>query len=209
MTFYDNRDTSFGKIPHGWYHGNKFFNKRSKILTSSDRDILVFLTAHIWRLKKPHMDYPLSGLLCRHYKKGLLIAHIDERTIAERTGYNRSTIIASIDKLEDYGALIKLSGRKGKGFSNAYILGFESKDHDQRGKDKRVELLFSISPILKSGEKIPVEIQDFIRNNYNQDHKALFLRPVPPFNEYLLPLIFNPKSRLEHEQDDEIKLRAV
>ena len=209
MSFYDNKDTSFGKIPHGWYHENKFFNKRSKILTHADRDILIFLTARIWRLERPHKDYPLSRLLSRLYNNGLLIAHIGQRDIVERTGYNRSTVIASIDKLEDYGAVIKLSGRKGKGFSNAYILGFENKDKDQAGKDKRVELLFSISPILKAGEKVPVEIRNFIRDNYNKDRKALFQKPVPPFDEYLMPLLFSPKSNLVSKQDDEIKLRKV
>jgi hypothetical protein len=88
-------------------------------------------------------------------------------------------------------------------------MGFKRKDKDDYGKEKTVELLFSISPILKAGEKIPIEIQDFIRDNYQKDHKALFQNPVPPFDDYLLPLIFNPKSKLLSKQDDEIKMRKV
>ena len=210
MSFYDNKDTSFGKIPHGWYNNNKFFNRRSKILTNADRDVLTCLTILIWRLERPHKDYPLSKLLCNLYQNmDLLVAHIGQREIEKKTGYNRSTIIASIDKLEDYGAVIKVSGRKGKGFSNAYFMGFKRKDKDDYGKEKNVELLFSISPILKAGEKIPIEIQDFIRDNYQKDHKALFQNPVPPFDDYLLPLLFNPKSKLLSKQDDEIKMRKV
>ena len=210
MSFYSNKDTSFGKIPHGWYNNNKFFNRRSKILTNADRDVLTCLTILIWRLERPYKDYPLSKLLCNLYQNmDLLVAHIGQREIGEKTGYNRSTIIASIDKLEDYGAVIKVSGRKGKGFSNAYFMGFKRKDKDDYGKEKIVELLFSISPILKAGEKIPIEIQDFIRDNYQKDRKALFQNPVPPFDDYLLPLIFNPKSKLLSKQDDEIKMCKV
>ncbi len=210
MSFYSNKDTSFGKIPRGWYNNNKFFNRRSKILTNADRDVLTCLTILIWRLERPNKDYPLSKLLCYLYQNmDLLVAHIGQREIGEKTGYNRSTIIASIDKLEDYGAVIKVSGRKGKGFSNAYFMGFKRKDKDDYGKEKNVELLFSISPILKAGEKIPIEIQDFIRDNYQKDRKALFQNPVPPFDDYLISLLFNPKSKLLSKQDDEIKMRKV
>lgn len=210
MSFYSNNDTSFGKIPHGWYNNNKFFNKRSKILTNADRDVLTCLTTLIWRLERPHKDYPLSKLLCHLYQNmDLLVAHIGQREIEKKTGYNRSTIIASIDKLEDYGAVIKVSGKKGKGFSNAYFMGFKRTDKDRNGKEKNVELLFSISPILKAGEKIPTEIRDFIRDNYQKDRKALFQNPVPPFDDYLLPLLFDPKSKLISKQDGEIKMRKV
>ena len=210
MSFYSNKDTSFGKIPHGWYNNNKFFNRRSKILTSADRDILTCLTTHIWRLEKSHKDYPGSKILCNLYNKmDLLIARMSQRDIQSKTGFNRSTIIASIDKLEVYGAVIKVSGRKGKGFSNAYFMGFKQKDKDEYGKEKIVELLFSISPVLKAGEKIPIEIRDFIRDNYQKDRKALLQNPVPPFDDYLLPLLFDPKSKLVSKQDGEIKMRKV
>ena len=210
MSFYNNKDTSFGKIPHGWYNNNKFFNRRSKILTNADRDVLTCLTTLIWRLERPHKDYPLSKLLCNLYQNmDLLIAHIGQREIEKKTGYNRSTIISSIDKLEDYGAVIKVSGRKGKGFSNAYFMGFKRMDKDEYGKEKNIELLFSISPILKAGEKIPIEIRDFIRENYQKDRKALFQNPVPPFDDYLLRLLFDPKSKLVSKKDSEIKMRKV
>ena len=210
MSFYNNKDTSFGKIPHGWYNNNKFFNRRSKILTNADRDVLACLTTLIWRLERPHKDYPLSKLLCKLYQNmDLLVAHIGQREIEQKTGYNRSTIIASIDKLEDYGAVIKVSGRKGKGFSNAYFMGFKRMDKDEYGKEKNIELLFSISPILKAGEKIPIEIRDFIRENYQKDRKALFQNPVPPFDDYLLRLLFDPKSKLVSKKDSEIKMRKV
>jgi len=210
MSFYNNKDTSFGKIPHGWYNNNEFFNRRSKILTNADRDVMTCLTAHIWRLERPHKDYPGSRILSNLYSKmDLLIARMSQRDIQNRTGLNRSTIIASIDKLEDYGAVIKVSGRKGKGFSNAYFMGFKRTDKDANGKEKNVELLFSISPILKAGEKIPAEIQDFIRDNYQKDRKALFQNPVPSFDDYLLLLLFDPKSKLVSRQDEEIKMRKV
>ena len=212
MSFYSNKDTAFGKIPHGWYNNNKFFNKRSKILTDADRNILTCLTVHIWRLKKPNADYPISKLLCNLYtNKGLLITMLDQRTIAEKTGYNRSTIIACIDKLEVYGAVVKLSGnnRKGKRLSNVYFMGLEAKDKDQGGKRKRVELLFSNSHLLKAGEKIPIEICDFIRENYNKDTRSFLLNPVPPFKESLPFLLFNKNSSLHTEEDSRIKMRRV
>ena len=198
------------KNPTWLVQQQQILNRRSKILTNADRDVLTCLTAHIWRLEKPHKDYPGSKILCNLYNnKDLLVARMSQRDIQNKTGFNRSTIIASIDKLEDYGAVIKVSGRKGKGFSNAYFMGFKQKDKDDYGKEKIVELLFSISPVLKAGEKIPIEIRDFIRDNYEKDHKALFQNPVPPFDDYLFPLLFNPKSKVLSKQDDEIKMRKV
>lgn len=140
-----------------------------------------------------------------------MITMLDQRTIAEKTGYNRSTIIACIDKLEVYGAVVKLSGnnRKGKRLSNVYFMGLEAKDKDQVGKRKRVELLFSNSHLLKAGEKIPIEICDFIRENYNKDTRSLLLNPVPPFKENLQFLLFNKNSSLHTEEDSGIKMRRV
>lgn len=200
----DFNDNHFGKIPHGWFDDNAFI----KGITRSERWILVCLASYIWRSEKVDPNYDIDKKLVRLYKdNGLLMTLISERTVAEKCYLNRSTICDAIDKFDDVGALIKIPGRKGKGFSNLYIMGLEKRTSDKNGRGiKKHEFLFSDSPILRAGGRIPDDVKDFLRSNYSQKTEVLRLTNLPGFNKRLFALIFRSDSPLIPRRDQELRM---
>jgi hypothetical protein len=193
----------FGKIPHGWFDENTFISS----LTPAERWIMVCLASYIWRSEKAYPEYEIDGKLVRLYKEnGLLMTLMSERTIATKCGHNRSTVCDAIDKFEDIGAVVRVPGRKGKGFSNLYIMGLVRMARDKSGRVTREdECLFSNSPVLRAGGKIPDDVKDFIRCNYSQRMEVLRLTKLPGFNRALHPLIFGNDSPLIPRRDQDLE----
>jgi hypothetical protein len=187
-------DNHFGKIPHGWFDDNEFIRS----LTPSERWILVCLVSYIWRSEKEDPDYEIDKKLVRLYRdNGLLITLMSERTIATKCGHNRSTVCGAIDKFDDRGALIKVPGRKGKGFSNLYIMGLVGMRKEKDGRvSRKEENLFSNSPVLRAGGRIPDDVKDFIRSNYMQKRDVLRLTKLPGYDRVILSLLFKNSSPL-------------
>jgi hypothetical protein len=187
-------DNHFGKIPHGWFDENEFMCS----LTPAERWIMVCLASYIWRSEKADPEYEIDKKLVRLYRdNGLLITLMSERTIAEKWGHNRSTVCGAIDRFDDMGALIKVPGKKGKGFSNLYIMGLARITKDKSGRvSKKEEQLFSNSPVLRAGGRIPDDVKDFLRSNYAQRVEVLRSTNLPGFNRPVFPLIFRSDSPL-------------
>jgi hypothetical protein len=187
-------DNHFGKIPHGWFDDNEFIRR----LTPIERWIMVCLASYIWRSEKADPDYEIDKKLVRLYRdNGLLITLMSERTIATKCGHNRSTVCGAIDKFDDLGALIRVPGRKGKGFSNLYIMGLVGMHKEKDGRvSRKDERLFSDSPVLRPGGKIPEDVKDFIRSNFMQKCHVLRLTKLPGYNRQIFPLIFESNSPL-------------
>jgi hypothetical protein len=116
---------------------------------------------------------------------------MSERTIADKCGLNRSTVCDAISKFDDFGAAIKIPGKRGKSFSNLYILGFELRD-----KSRKNDRLFTNSPILMAGEKIPKNIKNFIRLNYDSQTQKLYFHVLPEYDEFVGTLLFSETSPL-------------
>ncbi|MBW2076245.1 MAG: hypothetical protein JRI71_01580 [Deltaproteobacteria bacterium] len=94
MQRYDN--SSFGKIPHGWFEENGFINN----ITLAERWILTCLASYIWRSKKADPHYEIDKALVRLYKENnVLITLLPERSIARKCGLNRSTVCKAIGKV--------------------------------------------------------------------------------------------------------------
>jgi hypothetical protein len=197
----DLNDKHFGKIPHGWFDDNAFIKR----LTRSERWILVCLASYIWRSMKIDPEYEIDKKLVRLYKDNwLLMTLMSERTLAEKCYLNRSTVCDAIDKFDDAGALIKIPGRKGKRLSNLYILGLYQPTKDKSGRViRQQEFLFSDSPILRAGGRIPDDVKEFLRSNYSQRYEDLRLTNLPGFNRPLFPLIFRTDSPLIPRRDRE------
>jgi hypothetical protein len=188
------KDNHFGKIPHGWFDDNEFIRS----LTPSERWILVCLVSYIWRSEKEDPDYEIDKKLVRLYRdNGLLITLMSERTIKRKCCHNRSTVRDAINKFDDIGALIKVPGRKGKGFSNLYIMGLAEMCKEKDGKvSRKQDNLFSNSPVLRAGGRIPDDVKDFIRSNFIQKRDVLRLTKLPGYNRRIFPLIFENDSPL-------------
>jgi hypothetical protein len=190
----------FGKIPHGWFDDNEFIQS----LTPAERWIMVCLASYIWRSEKPDPEYAIDKKLVRLYREnGLLVTLMSQRTIESKCGHNRSTVCNAIDRFDDVGAVIKVPGRKGKGFSNLYIMGLTGLKKQKNGRvSARDEYLFSNSPVLRSGGEIPEDVKDFVRSNYNKKMGILRFANLPGFDKPLYPLIFGEQSPLIPRQDD-------
>ena len=205
----DFKDNHFGKIPHGWFEDNEFIRS----LTPAERWILACLSSYIWRSKKVDPDYEIDKKLVRFYlDNGLLITLMSERTIAAKVGHNRSTVCDAIDKFDEMGAVIRVPGRKGKGFSNLYIMGLVRMSKEKDGKvSTKEELLFSNSPVLRAGGRLPDDVKDFIRSNYMQKRDVLRLTKLPGYDRGILSLIFKGNSPLipARMQIDEIEPEEV
>jgi len=182
------KNNHFGKIPHGWFDDNEFIRR----LTPIERWIMVCLASYIWRSEKADPDYEIDKKLVRLYRdNGLLITLMSERTIATKCGHNRSTVCDAIDKFDDLGALMRVLGRKGKGFSNLYIMGLVRLRKEQDGGvNRKEEYLFSDSPVLRAGGRIPGDVKDFIRSNFMQKRDVFRLAKLPGYNREMFPLIF-------------------
>jgi len=190
----DFNDNHFGKIPHGWFDDNEFIRR----LTPIERWIMVCLASYIWRSEKEDPDYEIDHTLVRLYRdNGLLITLMSERAIAKKCGHNRSTICDAIDKFDDIGALIRVPGRKGKGFSNLYIMGLVKLHKEKDGRvNRKEEHLFSNSLVLRAGGRIPDDVKDFIRSNFMQKRDVLRLTKLPGYDREILSLIFKSGSPL-------------
>jgi len=181
-------DQGHGKIPRCWFNHNDFMPS----LTPGQKWVLACLTTYVWRVPKARSKSPIEDTLCFLYSgKRLLVTHMSERTIADKCGLNRSTVCNAISKFDDFGAAIKLPGKRGKSFSNLYILGFELRD-----KSRKIDRLFSTSPILMAGEKMPADIKDFIRLNYDSRSQKLYFHVLPEYNEFVGTLLFSETSPL-------------
>jgi hypothetical protein len=194
-----NLSNHFGKVPHGWFDDNEFIES----LTPAERWIMVCLASYIWRSERVDPELEFSKKLVRLYREnGLLITLMSQRTIETKCGHNRSTVCNAIDKFDDTGAVIKVPGRKGKGFSNLYIMGFASLKKEKNGRvSRKDEYLFSDSPVLRSGGRIPDDVKDFVRSNYNKKVGILRFTDLPGFNKTLYPLIFGKDSPLIPRRD--------
>jgi len=197
-------NSSFGKIPHGWFDDNEFINQ----ITNAEKWILACISSFIYRSRELIPDFPPSKKLTFLYSiNGLLVSMISERTIADKCNFNRGTVCNAIDKFDDYGAVIKIPGKKGKGYSNLYIMGFERREKIKEKKMKRTDFLFSDSPILRSGKKIPDDIKEFIRDRYNTADNYFPEIKMPDYDLSLGNLIFNLKlCPLLQETDNMINL---
>jgi hypothetical protein len=195
---------SFGKIPHGWFNDNEFINQ----LTNAEKWILACISSFIYRSRKIDPKFPPSKKLTFLYSiNGLLVSMISERTIADKCNFNRGTVCKAIDKFDEYGAVIKISGKKGKGYSNLYIMGFERREKVKKEKTIRTDFLFSNSPVLRSGQKIPDDIKEFIRDRYNKIDNYFPNLKMPGYDSNLGDLIFNLReSPLLQETDNMIDL---
>jgi hypothetical protein len=189
----DSNHKHFGKIPHGWFDENEFIRS----LTPVERWIMVCLASYIWRSEKVDPDYEIDKRLVRFYRdNGLLVTLMSERTIATKCGHNRSTVCDAIDKFDDLGALIRVPGRKGKGFSNLYIMGLVRMRKEDGRVSRKDENLFSDSPVLRAGGRIPDDVKDFIRSNFMQKRDVLRLTKLPGHNRQIFSLIFDSNSPL-------------
>jgi biotin operon repressor len=192
------KNLGHGKIPRGWFNGNKFIES----LTPSERWVLACLVAYVWRVAYEQKDNPAANTLAYLYRdKEQLVTLMSQRTIAEKCGLNRSTVCAAIDKLDDSGAAIRISGNKGKDASNLYILGYESRGGTKG--EKRSDRLFSESLILRNGGKIPEDIKETIRNDRARRGTKLWMSMIQPYNEFLGALLFSPISPLVPKREPE------
>jgi len=181
-------DQGHGKIPRCWFSNNDFMIS----LTPGEKWVLTCLTTYIWRVPKARSKSPIEHTLCFLYSgKHLLVAHMSERTIADKCGLNRSTVCNAISKFDDSGAAIKIPGKRGKSFSNLYILGFELRD-----KSGNSDRFFSNSPSLMAGGKMPEDIKDFIRLNYDSQTQKLYFHVLPEYDEFVGTLLFSERSPL-------------
>jgi hypothetical protein len=187
-------DQGHGKIPRAWFNGNNFMNS----LTPGDKWVLTCLSTYIWRVPKARSKSPIEGTLCFLYgRKQLLVAHMSERTIADKCGLNRSTVCNAIAKFDDFGAAIKIPGKRGRKYNNLYILGFELRD-----KSGNRDRLFSNSPVLRAGGKMPEDIKDFIRLNYDSQGQKLYFHVLPRYEEYVGTLLFGERSPLIRKEEE-------
>lgn len=189
-------DKGHGKIPRAWFNDNDFITS----LTPGEKWVLTCLTTYIWRVPKARSKNPIEHALCFLYSgKHLLVTHMSERTISDKCGLNRSTVCNAISKLDDFGAVIKIQGKRGKSFSNLYILGFEL-----RGKSGKNDRLFSNSPVLRAGGKMPEDMKDFIRLNYDLRNQKLYFHVLPGYEEYIGTLLFSENSPLIQKEESVI-----
>jgi hypothetical protein len=189
-------DKGHGKIPRAWFNDNDFITS----LTPGEKWVLTCLTTYVWRVPKARSKSPIENTLCFLYdKKHLLVAHMSERTIADKCGLNRSTVCSSIDKFDDVGAAVKVPGKRGRKYSNLYILGFELRD-----KSGNSDRLFSNSPVLSTGGKMPEDIMDFIRLNYDSQNNKLYFHVLPGYEEYIGTLLFSERSPLIQKEESVI-----
>lgn len=192
------KNLGHGKIPRGWFHGNRFIED----LTPSEKWVLTCLVTHIWRVPKEQRDNPAANILAYLYRdKELLVTLMSERVIADKCALNRSTVCAGIDKLDDYGAAVRISGSKGKGASNLYILGYESRSGDNG--EKRTDRLFSESLILRNGGKIPDDIKEFIRDDRSRRGTKLWNSNLRAYGELFGALLFSEISPLVPKREPE------
>ena len=202
--FYGNH---FGKIPHGWFDENQFINR----ITRADKWILACLASYIWRSEKIDTDYEIDRELVRLYKEnGLLVTLMSERTLARKCDLNRSTVYEAIGRFDDVGAVIRLSGKKGKGFSNVYIMGLQRMTLEKNGRIRKMdEYLFSDSPVLRAGGRIPDDVKDFIRANFSKRCEVLRKTKLAGYNELIFPLIFNNDSPLIPDRTENAEMEET
>jgi hypothetical protein len=192
------KNLGHGKIPRGWFNGNEFIES----LTRSERWVLACLVTFVWRMPYEQKDNQAANRLAYLYRdKEQLVTLMSERTLAEKCYLNRSTVHAVADKLDDFGAAIRISGSKGKDGSNLYILGYESRSGSK--DEKRSDRLFSESLILRNGGKIPEDIKEIIRNDGNRRGTKLWMSTIHPYNEFLGALLFSPISPLVPQREPE------
>jgi hypothetical protein len=183
----------FGKIPQGWFDENQFIEN----LTHAQKWVLTCLSSYIWRMSFPLDDSFNSKLLAKLYdKNALLVTPMAERTIAKKTGFNRATICTAIDKFEEFGAVVKISGKKGPARYNLYIMGFERRRKSEGKLVKRVDYQFSNSPILRKGGKIPEDLIEYIRCSHITESKQVSDTKVPGYDRRLGDILFDNDSCL-------------
>jgi hypothetical protein len=185
------KNLGHGRIPRGWFDGNRFIES----LTPSEKWVLACLVTFVWRVPYEQKDSRAANTLAYLYReKEQLVTLMSERTLAGKCGLNRSTVCAAIDKLDDFGAAIRISGTKGRGASNLYISGYESRSGSKG--EKRSDRLFSESLILRNGGKIPEDIKEIIRNDRNRRGTKLWMSTIQPYNEFFGALLFSEISPL-------------
>ena len=195
------KNLGHGQIPRGWFTENEFIES----LTRSERWVLACLVTYVWRMPYEQDGNLIANRLAYLYRdKEQLVTLMSERTLAEKCGLNRSTVCAAIEKLDDFGAAIRISGNKGKGASNLYILGYESRSGSKG--EKRSDRLFSESLILRNGGKIPEDIKEIIRNDGNRRGTKLWMSTIQPYGEWLGALLFSPISPLVPKREPEMVL---
>jgi hypothetical protein len=193
------KNLGHGKIPRGWFNGNKFMDS----LTPSEKWVLACLATFFWRVPYERKDSRAANTLAYLYReKEQLVTLIKERTLAEKCDLNRSTVCTAIEKLDDFGAAIRISGAKGKGASNLYILGYESRSGSKG--EKRSDRLFSESLILRNGGKMPEDIKEIIRNDRNRRGTKLWMSTIQPYNEFFGALLFSEISPLVPKREPEM-----
>jgi hypothetical protein len=195
------KNQGHGKIPRDWFNGNMFIGS----LTPSEKWVLACLVAFVWRVSYEQKDNSTARRLAYLYReKELLITLMSERTMSEKCNLNRSTVCSAITKLDDFGAVIRIPGKKGKGASNAYILGYESRSGDKG--EKRSDHLFSESLILRNGGKIPEDIKETIRRDYDKPGIILWKCILPAYRNYLGTLLFSEISPLVPRREPKMDL---
>ena len=97
---------------------------------------------------------------------------------------NRGTVYRVLNKFDDHGAAIKISNKGKDGSNNFYILGFEKRDSGEKLPQCLVD-----SAQLSSGEKIPVGVIEFIKQNY-MDYMSLYGTRVTGSEKTLIKTLF-------------------
>jgi hypothetical protein len=129
----------------------------------------------------------------------LLVSLVDTRKLAEESYLARGTVISALNRLESWGAFIKIPGDRNH--ANLYILGFSYQNEGQN-----VDFLFSSSPLLRKGIPVPDRVRAYIKEIYQQPR---VLAGTPPyFDHNLTHLLFHPETPLlEQRYLDEIEDR--
>ena len=168
-----------------WIHENEFFRS----LSHAEFRVMVYLLSSVLRVSKKNLSYKNGELIAYLYQNSqLLVVNVSYAKIAEKCKVNRATVYRALNKFNEVGAVIKISGEKEKHTNNFYILGIENK----QGEDKLPYFFIDSIPI-SSGEKMPDDIKAFICKNY-MDRKTLFNTELDGYGKKLALILFHKKT---------------
>jgi DNA-binding MarR family transcriptional regulator len=146
-----------------WNYDNRFF----RLLSSAEFRIMIYLLSSALRTSKRDQRFKRGELVAILYQVNkLLVANVSTRTIAERTGRNRSTVCKALDKFDEIGAVIKINEPIDGASNNIYLLGFEDYNGEIDGKH---DYFFVDSIPLFKGEAMPDRYKQYIRDHYRYE----------------------------------------
>jgi hypothetical protein len=145
-----------------WFQENEFMHS----LSHAEFRIMVYLLSSALKLSKRDTRFKRSKWLVDLYQNNhLLLVNVSQRTIADRCSADRKTVINTLKKFNEYGALLTISNGEEKG-NNVYLIGFENPSQHKEGKQDYY-LIDSIP--IRSGGRLSEETINLIKGHYHDD----------------------------------------